>query len=70
MESPKYVKCADTNRCPQRFQALSHFLDSVRMPGVKQVLGANFLHSPDPIEDENDAAFPKARGLVRAGYQG
>eukprot|EP00913_Durusdinium_trenchii_P014260 g13378.t1 len=32
--------------------------------GVKQVLGANFLHSPDPIEDENDAAFPKARGLV------
>lgn len=38
--------------------------------GVKQVLGANFLHSPDPIEDENDAAFPKARGLVRAGYQG
>ncbi|CAK9084695.1 Kinesin-like protein KIF3A (Microtubule plus end-directed kinesin motor 3A) [Durusdinium trenchii] len=34
--------------------------------GVKQVLGANFLHSPDPIEDENDAAFPKARGLVRA----
>ena len=32
-------------------------------------VGTNFLHSPDPEEAE-EAAFPKARGLVRAGYQG
>lgn len=40
--------------------------------GVKQSpVGTNFVHSPDPIEDvEESAAFPKARGLVRAGYQG
>lgn len=39
--------------------------------GVKQqAVGINFVHSPDPIEDVEEAAFPKARGLVRAGYQG
>eukprot|EP00434_Breviolum_minutum_P033941 symbB.v1.2.030034.t1/scaffold3343.1/size61083/3 len=39
--------------------------------GVKQQgAGINFVHSPDPIEDVEEAAFPKARGLVRAGYQG
>jgi len=37
---------------------------------VKGAVGTNFLHSPDPEEAEAEAAFPKARGLVRAGYQG
>ena len=38
--------------------------------GVKLAVGAKFVHSPDPIEDAEAGAFPRARGLVRAGYQG
>jgi len=38
---------------------------------VKSSVGTNFVHSPDPMEEEGgETAFPKARGLVRAGYQG
>ena len=54
----------------------SQRMKSAGRPGTasrkgRAVKGAvtNFLHSPDPEEAE-EAAFPKARGLVRAGYQG